>query len=821
MADTPTVTFGADASQSNTGSQIVGPQLGVSGGQNTYRGHIGSGIPEVMPDNSFAITLGSLFKERVEAAKTAQVYQGYADARQGKTLEEIDKAQPWYTQIFGKTNYELGATAYTADKATSDLAQSAMENMPELAQKSPEEMGKWLNDQGQKLQQPGNQLYNAVIQNSLLQKAGPLMDTYTKANYAYNQGLMAQRQTDAAVSAAGLLTSSLKANYKLGQEHPDQPVDNSTVQESLRTFASTLDRVQGQGNESYKSFMTSTMSSLTNNGQWHAANALLSSPQFKGLAVEDQDALTKMLDTNYNKWLVKQTDSPYTLEASKILYENRSGYVSANETAARMRELNDRWQRDSGAPRPYFSEKDISDEMVARGMIAYREQEKYQDKLDAQAEKAATAAEKEQAEAQQNAYYAQAAQSGKLGEALMTKDRDQPLAQRAVYTAQADAIQKGNPAPFINMLALNYTNPRRSYIDEPTKQQFSQWIATAGGTAWTPAFENAYGTWSAMFHHQFTGATDAHGPGLAAAYFGKDVSQQMLQYERLKQSNFKQEVAYDLSFGPSATATTNNLSLKQAKELADNLAGRMSGSSVQSFEANHPVAGKFAPDALAKMSDAYLNPQSRAMLASYLQPYIGYYAKVAGFMTQDQLLASAQRDFKTDGGELMGKYIIKPNPQSPEPMARMLGMDQTVFEGHFQSAMDKLLSANGVKLNNNSTIQVIRVPDDKDGPRVVAYATDEDGKHTEVYLTGKEVHDKIWAEDRANQAVQHAKDMKAYETQQARSAQQAALDKQFSKPNNSPLHNTKPTGAPKYTPLNRQQALPYQPIPKWDNFKLN
>lgn len=787
----------AVVSQTNPAAPAVGG--GIMGGNYTA-GHVGSGMSPVMPDNTIPDFITSLFKERIDAAKTAQMYQGVADVRAGKTLEQIHAEQPWYGNIFGKTNYEIGATVYSANKDVADTLSAATDNMDELEQMEPTQMGQWLNDQASSKMQPNNPLYNMVLQKSLIEQSGPMMEMQMKANYAWKQRNLASAQLATTSSASDLYESTMRQQYQLGKEHPDQPVDTSATQQALRNLLGVSMPSKGQSADSVRNFMNAAFSQFTRAGKWHTVTALQNSPQYQSLPVEDRDRLDKMIDTNYSKWRAEYNSTDDALDAAKILYENEAGVVSGMETIKRMQEKNASFAAQTGSPRPYFSEEDQKDALVKAGMNVAREADRISARMDRLAEKNADKIAKQQADADNLALYSKAFLTGKMGVVKNRSDFDAQTARAVSFE-----LQQKNPVLWVKALANNYISQNTpGFVDDNAKQQIADAAAAASGVAYTDGFGSLYQTWKQMHYAQESGKQAPYGPGLSRAYFGNDMDMKMATFDHYKRGQYADQAAYDLVFGPQAgKAAGSTAATVSAQKDLDTMAAQLSSSGLQSFAAKHPIASQMGAAAL--MSDSYLNKSARSTLASYLKPYYDHYSKSASWMSPEQIRQTAIQDFKIDGGEVLGKYIVRPLPGQHTTMAATLGVPPDMFAEHFANSMDNLMRKNGVKVDNDSTVMIARMPDDAHGPRVYASVQDSDGNHHDAFLSGKDVSDMIRSEMRkkGQQAYQEGMDRAKYrETQQTNGIPDSAAINRIGPKSAKPLDFNNP-------------PQPYPGIPTW------
>ena len=111
------------------------PTLGLQGGNTTASVQLYADTTDIGAGSRLPEFLDSVFADKINAVKQQRAWQGFIEAAAGKTAREIADEQPWYSNLFGPTPYELGAQTFTIQKAGSDYEQAVVTTIDELRRK--------------------------------------------------------------------------------------------------------------------------------------------------------------------------------------------------------------------------------------------------------------------------------------------------------------------------------------------------------------------------------------------------------------------------------------------------------------------------------------------------------------------------------------------------------------------------------------------------------------------------------------------------------------------------------------------------------------
>ncbi|MEX3974029.1 hypothetical protein [Paraburkholderia caribensis] len=258
-----------------------GPQITLQGGG----GQVQQGQASLAPGGEFgaaaaqsAASLNALNKltqgmlQPYIAAEQKRLYfEGMSQVAQGRTLQQVEAEHPWYTQIFGPSATVRGAQAMTAMTALTQAQNQFMEDMPNLRQRDPDTVRKYLVDQATQIGNTGDPLVDGLVQSKLAEQWGTMLDTHMKQHLAWQQEDMGQKFVNNTVASGKLLQSTLHeaTGYAVTSDEAEK-----LRQDETQKFTDTLLRPYGMTDESYGKYMASAARANLSNGNFEAYNAL-------------------------------------------------------------------------------------------------------------------------------------------------------------------------------------------------------------------------------------------------------------------------------------------------------------------------------------------------------------------------------------------------------------------------------------------------------------------------------------------------------------------------------------------------------------------
>lgn len=267
--------------------QAVGPSITLQGGGGSIQG----GQSSVAPGGDWQGIANAAFNSSKKAldvinkltdnalqpyiaAEQKRLYfQGMSEVAQGKSLQDVEKKQPWYTKIFGPSATVNGARAMTAMTAITQAQNEFMENMPELRRQSPDDVRQYLVDQATRIGNTGDPIADALVQSKLAEQWGTMLDTHMKQHIAWQQEDMGNKFLNNTVASGKLLQSTLHeaSGYATTPDEAQQLRDQET-----QKFTDTLLRPYGMTDEAYGKYMAQSARAQLSNGNFEAYNAMKS-----------------------------------------------------------------------------------------------------------------------------------------------------------------------------------------------------------------------------------------------------------------------------------------------------------------------------------------------------------------------------------------------------------------------------------------------------------------------------------------------------------------------------------------------------------------
>jgi hypothetical protein len=716
--------FDTAATQLVNNSTPTITQLGVSGGDSA------GGVVEASrwggqsaPDSSIPDFFRRMLEPRMAAKRQKAFYEGAAQARAGRTMQEINKDVPWLARIFGPTNYQAGAAVFTGQAAAAEMTRDAMENMDELKTYTPKQMGDWLSDRA-RTATTGDVVADAAIQKALFEQSGPLMELQTKNSMAWKQTELNRTQYEAWMGAARLHNTTARGLWQFGQENPNEPPNEATARENDRLLFEALIPPDGQTFDSFVDNFGKMAEQAGREGLWHPLSRLLDSEYIQQLPSEKQVALESRLQTVKNRWLQGMQYDPSTEDAAKIRMANAAGIDSAETSVAKMLEFNKKFTASTGYPDPYFDNDEIEAAAVRSGTLVFQAHQRMLDEQARAREAAATAEAKAAAEAQEDAKYAQAGMAGTLGVMSNLAGYDKVKAESAVMHLMA-----GNPAAGLAALKSNFDSAQQRWTSDRFKEQIANRVASGAGMAWNESFDQTYKLWHSMFYMQDgNGMQDPSGMDMANVYFDK-YADDMFMYDGLLKANVPQEAAYLRVFGPEATFGAGDL--------------RGGAGTKENEAALKDAAMSFVSDSnnVGLMKQWFGGDTSESAVEFIAHKASKHFERLlkqtGGSMTPKQLAGASIRWFQSNGGEVAGKFAWMNSPQQ-KPLAQTLGVPADVFGAVMDEAVTNRMRKAGLSVDSASRFETLRIPDDAAGPRVVVMGYDKDGGMKLITLGGKD-----------------------------------------------------------------------------------
>lgn len=767
MADPSTIQFNTATAQGGTlGARAAVPTVGVQGGG------IGTANP-VRPAASFFDAAGGMtadlggnlpkflddaFAPALEATKKKREWEGFTAARAGQQMDEIQKSQPWYTQIFGPTNYEIGAATYTAMKHVSDMENDILQRMPELRQKSPAEMARVFNEASEQAR-TGNSYTDAIIAKTFMERAGPLMDLHTKERVAWQQTQAIRAQFDAADANASSFQTLARSNATLGGSAPEQPEQAELLTQASASYLETLQPSRFQTDASYKAFFKSHFRSLVDKGNYYAVQLLDKNGVLSYLDPDEELELRSYLKTHAGgvgrqDYLDANPEVNLDIAMIGVLANNTA--IGGKKALELIEKVNAKHMVDTGSPVPLLDSRQIAQyfgqavgEHIQMQEAALRERA-------AAAKAEASEAAKAEARAEDIKGYADAFNNGSLGQQMSLPGADKQLAQATGYQTFMASMEK-NPSLALGRLVWNFAN------GSAVLDKYKEDLDATGRNVLLPdpsdAAQAYYSRWKAMVsakanHINERGEVEEGkltGMATAATYYPKDIHGKLLQLDQLISPQLPFSIAYKLVFGKEALNAPTTLPAVSREEAQKRESRVASVVKSLSPSVTVPLFGEFG----TKLSPSSREAAAKSIVAAQ-QSTVGLFGT-----DKDSLLAAGQLAKTTRGAEAAGEYFWENLTDNEGNVKRSIGSwlgfeNPSVTAPAIENAINAGLRKAKIEPGSLSKYEIFRRADEADGtPSLLIYGIGPGGMTAPVVIGGSEIRDEFnkWREWKKQQRL--------------------------------------------------------------------
>lgn len=285
----------------------------------------------------------------IEAEQKRQYFNGMAEVAQGRTLLEVQKDQPWFTQIFGPSASVQGAQAMTIMGAMSQAETEFYQALPELSKQSPDAMRAWLGEQAAKVANTGDPTMDAMIQGRLAEQIGPMMGQHIKQHIKY-----VQEQNNTAYGNA-IVTSgeALQRKAELSGFFSPEDLELET-QRALEVFKP----LPGMTPDAWQSNTVKGLQASMMSGNFSIYEAFKTTEEYKQLPVEIKGQLEYQILPYAQAWSRRHSpsyrDQAYDVVALGSALKHGQGPATLEALDSWMDEQDKKFAVQSGSSRPLF-----------------------------------------------------------------------------------------------------------------------------------------------------------------------------------------------------------------------------------------------------------------------------------------------------------------------------------------------------------------------------------------------------------------------------------------------------------------------------------
>ncbi|WP_109479445.1 hypothetical protein [Paraburkholderia sp. C35] len=333
------------------------------------QGVFGSGIDI----NSFNKLTQGMIQPYIDKAKKEQYANGMAQAAQGKSLIEIENDQPWYTKIYGPDATVQGAQMFNVNAAMNDAQTSFMQAMPQLREKSPDQVRAYLVDKMSQVQGTGDQYTDAMVQQKLAEQLPQMLDHHMQQYVQYTQEQNYLGFTNMGTSAARSMQATLSAN-------PTNSDDD--VSKAYANYNANLLKPDNMTTDAYHRAIKDITISNASMGNWQAVRAIKQSDAYAQMDpairadLDDKIPLLEAQAAAKNPANAQSLDNAATLEFAMTKGGGTFPTTPAGHAAAmqKMEDINAAYRQqwgDATVPFPPAKQKQVLEQMDANNQRQY------------------------------------------------------------------------------------------------------------------------------------------------------------------------------------------------------------------------------------------------------------------------------------------------------------------------------------------------------------------------------------------------------------------------------------------------------------------
>ncbi|KWE84930.1 hypothetical protein [Burkholderia ubonensis] len=288
-------TFGGGGSNSFSGGPSgAGQSSGsIAAGGNALQFADAAGRQSMQNIDTLNKLAGGMLQPYIDRQKKLQYAEGMAQAAQGKSLIEIENDQPWYTKLFGPDATTQGAQAFNMAAAMQDAQSQFMQAMPQLREKSPDQVRQYIVSKMGEVQPSGDPYFDAMVQQGLAEQLPKMLGAHMSQYMQFTQEQAYNGFTNLGASGGQALQDTLKANNNLT---PD------VVAQAHADYTNLLVKPDNMTTEAYQRGLRDTVLSNAQNGNWQAVRAIKDMPAWQEMPTQMRDNLEVQIPRLEREW---------------------------------------------------------------------------------------------------------------------------------------------------------------------------------------------------------------------------------------------------------------------------------------------------------------------------------------------------------------------------------------------------------------------------------------------------------------------------------------------------------------------------------------
>lgn len=725
MADPSTITFNTQSALQGgiNATPALSGNTGVQGGGVNQLGPVRSGADwfdatggMTMPDSNLPQFLEELAAPQIAKVKQQQQWDGFVAARAGKTMEEIKEETPWYANLFGPTNYEIGATTYNTLNQVNEMEADLVRRMPELRQLPPEAMAEEFNRLATE-RMSGNGFADTVLQKTFMDRAGPLMDLHTKERVAWQQQELVKAQYAANSSNSTSFNELAKRTSMLGNSRPADAAAAERLTQSQLSLLDGLSPSRYQTDESYKAALTAFYRGAADRGEFFTLKFLEGKGVLNAIDPDGQLGIASYVKQKKEQYKADWLDAnPGVAEQMALVSLYAQEGIGAKPTQQMMGELNQRYAAETGNDSPLYSPTQVASGMAQSAGAHIRAQEHILNERKAAEKVALTAQQKLEAQSEDIMGGIEAWKRGTYSQTINVPGIDKEMIEANVVQAFNKTMAQ-NPQTAMGQLVWN-ANTGRGSVLKGVADQFQTQARAVLRDQPNDAAAALYQQWKQLknttaqridingqpVQGRLSGATTA------ALYFGDGVNTFFNKLQSLENGGVNFELAYEVARGEITTEDPTKFNADSRKE---------------SEAAQARVA-----DVLQKANPKYLgyfgNKLGKSGRDAAARAIVRAVTDSGGLLdTSNEGLTAALTHAKLAyGGEDAGKYYWENGRDDEGKVVQSVGawlgfMDTKETGPAIEAAIDSALKAVNIQPSADLKADVFRMKDSETGEPVL------------------------------------------------------------------------------------------------------
>lgn len=524
------------------GPQYSGAQL--VGGRTTGSDQSPAGLNPTNFSGQIGGFVDNLLKPYAERKAKQRFIEGMTDQMYAEAGEEVRAGNGILTQIFGPSAYEEGAIFYEARERVAKAQSEWQADEDELKRLPPREVAKaW----AEKLEQTktGDTFADAAIESSMLEASGPMLQSVAKARYGWQQQTTIDNQQRAWKAGAAAYQAQAASFASTADPSADQI---EGYEAATNNFLAGIAMPAGQDEESYRKSVSSAFRQMIQQGNGHAATALVRRGILDVLTPEERIRAEDQYE-RYGKIAAGNSAADFMPQINVLQGKLTMGELSGEEAVGELRKINEQIKRATGFDFDYYDTDDqeaalkgVWSAMKAAEDKRIAREQQIQDRQEDQQFQVQLAQQKAEAEAA-NARGAFASDSP--GSAMVAGAVTESAMQAQVYAAYQDNDMTGLSRAF------------RDGITSPNvKNLIQNTVSSTVFSGYTQEFDG--------LHKKFEAMLSVDG-AIAKEYFGAQYAP-MLNYRKQLSGGASKQIAFDLAFGDDIQYSPDGKEISKARK---------------------------------------------------------------------------------------------------------------------------------------------------------------------------------------------------------------------------------------------------------------